>query len=341
MLEEQFCCVECDAVGTKIKLKNLFAALNKSMDHLDAITLKQLRALAAIVRAGTLTAAADALNVTPPAVSTQLRTLEANVGGEVLSRGPDGKVALTPAGQEVLAAAHAIEARLAVSRARLKALAEGRSGHVSLGVVSTAKYFVPGLVALARDSMPDVSIALRVGNREETIASLLSGETDLAVMGRPPVAPDVVSEPIGPNPHVLVVPPAHRLLARPVTADRLGAETFLLREQGSGTRILTERFLDESLGGRPYDSVELGTNETIKQGVMAGLGVAILSGNTVLGEVTTGRLAVARAPGLPIVRQWFVVHLAGRPVATAATTLARFIVENRTRVLPDVVEALG
>lgn len=311
------------------------------MDHVDAITLKQLRALAAIVRSGSLTAAADALHVTPPAVSTQLRTLEANVGAPVLVRGPDGKVALTPAGEELLAAAHAIEIRLGLSRARLKALAEGRSGHVALGVVSTAKYFVPGLVALARDEMPDVSIALRVGNREETIAALISGETDLAVMGRPPVAPDVVSEPIGPNPHVLVVPPGHRLLSGEVTPARLGAETFLLREQGSGTRILTERFLDESLGGRPYDSVELGTNETIKQGVMAGLGVAILSGNTVLGEVATGRLAVARARGLPIVRQWFVVHLDGRPVAPAAAALARFIVENRARVLPDAAGLFG
>ncbi|MFT3975471.1 MAG: LysR substrate-binding domain-containing protein [Amaricoccus sp.] len=186
-----------------------------------------------------------------------------------------------------------------------------------------------------------MSIALRVGNREETIAALMSGETDLAVMGRPPVAPDVVSEPIGPNPHLLVVPPGHRLLEGAVTADRLGAETFLLRERGSGTRILTERFLDESLGGRPYDSVELGTNETIRQGVMAGLGVAILSGNTVLGEVATGRLAVARAPGLPIVRQWFVVHLAGRPVVPAAATLARFVVENRARVLPDASTQMG
>ena len=322
-------------------MKNPFAALNKTLDHIDAITLKQLRALAAIVRNGSLTAAAEELHVTPPAVSTQLRTLESNVGRPVLNNGPDGKVSLTPTGEELLAAAHTIETRLGLSRERLRALAEGRSGHVSLGVVSTAKYFAPGLVALARDEMPEVSIALRVGNREETIAAMMSGETDLAVMGRPPVAPDVVSEPIGPNPHVLVVPPGHRLLSGAVTAERLEAETFLLREHGSGTRILTERFLDESLGGRPFVSMELGTNETIKQGVMAGLGVAILSANTIFGEVTTGRLAVARAPGLPIVRQWFVVHLEGRPVVPAAATLARFIVENRARVLPDAAGLLG
>lgn len=311
------------------------------MDHLDAITLKQLRALAAIVRNGSLTAAAEELRVTPPAVSTQLRTLESNTGQQVLSRGPDGKVNLTPTGEELLAAAHAIETRLGLSRQRLRALAEGRSGHVALGVVSTAKYFAPGIVALARAEMPDVSIALRVGNREETIAALLSGETDLAVMGRPPVAPDVVSEPIGPNPHVLVVPPGHALLTGVVTPARLAGETFLLREKGSGTRILTERFLDESLGGRPYESMELGTNETIKQGVMAGLGIAVLSGNTVLGEVATGRLAVARASGLPIVRQWFVVRVESRPVVQAAATLGRFIVENRGRVLPDAAGLLG
>lgn len=306
------------------------------MDHLDAITLKQLRALAAIVRNGSLTAAAEELRVTPPAVSTQLRTLESNVGASVMSRGPDGKVALTAAGEELLAAAQAIETRLGLSRERLRALAEGKSGHVSFGVVSTAKYFAPGIVAMARAGMPDVSIALRVGNREETIAALMSGETDLALMGRPPVAPDVVAEPIGANPHVLVVPAGHRLLeGGGASSAQLARETFLLREPGSGTRILTERFLDESLGGRPYDSVELGSNETIKQGVMAGLGIALLSGHTILGEVGAGRLAVARAPGLPIVRQWFVVRLGGRPVAPAVAAFARFIVENRARVLPD------
>ncbi len=311
------------------------------MDHLDAITLKQLRALAAIVRCGSLTAAADALHVTAPAVSTQLRSLEANVGSAVLLRGPSGTTALTPAGEELLAAAHAIETRLGLSRQRLKALAEGRSGHVALGVVSTAKYFAPGLVALARSEMPDVSIALRVGNREETIAALVAGETDLAVMGRPPLAPDVVAEPIGPNPHVLVVPPGHALLDGEVTPARLAGETFLMREPGSGTRILTERFLDETLGGRLYDSVELGSNETIKQGVMARLGIAILSGHTVLGEVATGRLAVVQAQGLPIVRQWFVVRLGDRPVVPAAARLSRFIVENRASVLPDAGARFG
>lgn len=311
------------------------------MDHFSAISLKQLRALAAIIRCGSLTAAADQLSVTPPAVSTQLRTLEANVCARVMNRGPDGKVGLTAAGAELLAAAQSIEKILALCEQRMAALASGHTGHVAVGVVSTAKYFAPKLLTLTRKALPDIAISLRIGNREATIAALLGGETDIAIMGRPPRDPDALSEPLGPNPHILIAAPDHPLAgAGEIGPADLREQTFLLREQGSGTRILTERYLDEMLQGALYDSLELGTNETIKQGVMAGLGVAMLSAHTVVGELDTGRMVVLRAPGLPIVRQWYVVRLGSRPVSPAALTLAQFLVDNRAEVLPDVTDLI-
>jgi DNA-binding transcriptional LysR family regulator len=111
-------------------------------------------------------------------------------------------------------------------------------------------------------------------------------------------------------------------------------ETFLTREPGSGTRLLTERFLDQIGDGRVVETLEFGSNETIKQGVMAGLGVALISGHTVAGEIETGRLALVCLPGLPIMRSWFVVTPREREQSPATATLAGFLVERREDYLP-------
>ena len=310
--------------------------VENAMSHFSAITLKQLRGLATIVTSGGATAAAESLGLTAPAVSTQLRALESNVGSPLMTR-DGGKLALTPEGRELLEAARRIELVLSDCERRLNALAAGHAGLVVLGVVSTAKYFAPRLVALARKELPGVEIVLKIGNREATIAALEDGEVDLAIMGRPPGAPRVDAVPLGPHPHVLIAPPQHALVGRRgVTSDDLLAETFLLRERGSGTRLLVERYLDQAGQGRDYASVEFGTNETIKQGVMAGLGVALISGHTVVAELESRRLALIKAPGLPILRQWFLVRPKALAATAAAGFVARFITERRSHYLPDL-----
>lgn len=307
------------------------------MFRAGAITLKQLRSLGAIIKGGNLTAAAELLCVTPPAVSTQLRNLEANVGGRVLRRGPGGEVSLTPEGEQVLATADRIEKALGACEEKLVALRAGKSGHVSVGVVSTGKYFAPGLVVRARDAMPDLEFSLKIGNREQIVAALANQTIDLAVMGRPPTEPPVTAASLGAHPYVMIVLPDHPFVGRDdVSADEMLDQIFLCREQGSGTRMLTEHFLERIGEGRPFRTIEIGTNETIKQGVIAGLGVAIISAHTVSAELDTGRLTTVRMKGLPILRQWYVLRRSDEEPTIAALKFQQFLMDQKGDFLPAV-----
>lgn len=277
--------------------------------RLDALTLKQLRALDAVARGGSMTAAAEALGLTPPAIHAQIKGLEEALQVRLLRRAGDGAGSeLTEAGVALREAARKIEDVLSQAAANLAALARGQAGRVTLGVVSTAKYFAPRLVKLLQGSHPDIEVTLRVGNREAIIEGLERGSFDLAIMGRPPRRPEVEAAPLGPHPHGLVAAPDHRLAGTMPALEALLAERFLSREEGSGTRILMSRWLDRIGEGATYETLEMESNETIKQAVMAGLGVAFLSLHTVMDELATGRLVQLAAPGLPIDRHWFLVR---------------------------------
>lgn len=305
------------------------------MLHPKALTLKQLRALAAIVDAGSITAAAGVLHVTPPAVSTQLRGLEEIVGAQVIHRGPDGKVALTPVGTELLATVRQIDTALEQCFERVTALRKGFAGHVSIGVVSTGKYFAPALVARMKARNPRIEIGLKVGNRDRIIEMLTRGEIELAIMGRPPQSPANVADVLGDHPYVLIAPPGHPLACKEtVTAEELLSETFLTREEGSGTRILTTRYLDRIGEGRPYRSIEMGTNETIKQAVIAGLGIAMISAHTVVPELEAGRLVTLKLAGMPIVRQWYMIRLEDHELSPAAAAFRTFVLAQKGDYLP-------
>jgi len=307
------------------------------MPNRKSITLKQLRALAAIVDAGSITAAANILHVTPPAVSTQLKALEGSVDAQVLRRGPDGKIAMTPVGRELLETVRKMETSLEQCLERVRALNEGLAGHVSIGVVSTGKYFAPGLVARLKRTLPDVEIGLKVSNRGGIIEALARGEIELAIMGRPPQIPLVEAEVLGNHPYIVIAPPDHRLAQEPwVSPEQLLGETFLGREDGSGTRILMRRYLDRIGEGRPYRMVEMGTNETIKQAVMAGLGLALISAHTVVPELEAGRLVMIEAQGLPLVRSWYLVRPQGAELSATAQAFRKLLLDLEGSYLPKL-----
>ncbi|WP_102223227.1 LysR family regulator CbbR [Acidimangrovimonas sediminis] len=306
------------------------------MRGLDAITLKQLRALYAVARTGSITAAAESLRLTPPAVHSQIKGLEGIVEATLLHRATDSAGSqLTAEGQALLRAAERIEAVLSQGLSQVRALSDGHAGRVTLGVVSTGKYFAPSLVKRLKESLPGIEIVLRVGNRTEVIADLERGAVDMAIMGRPPRHPVVVAEPLGSHPHGIVAAPDHPLAGKPtVAAEALMSETFLAREDGSGTRILMARYLDRIGEGQIVEMVEMGTNETIKQAVIAGLGIAFLSLHTVMDELRFGRLVQLNAPGLPILRQWFLVWPDDAPLGPAAERVHQAIVALRGGFLP-------
>jgi DNA-binding transcriptional LysR family regulator len=302
----------------------------------DAISLRQLRAFREVVERGSLTAAAAALGLSVPAVHAQLRSLRGFAGAELLLRGDDGAWRPTAEGEVVLATARSVQSAVDLATERLASLRAGLAGRVVLGVVSTAKYFAPYLVARLKRDFPAVEIELRVGNRGEVIAALGEGRLDLAIMGRPPREPVVEATTLGAHPHVIVAAPEHPLAGvTRVDPAALLRETFLAREEGSGTRILMARFLDRIGEGRPVRTTEMGTNETIKQAVMAGLGIALISQHTVMEELRQRRLVALPIEGMPIVRQWFLVHVAGQPLLPAGQALSRAIVGMEGSFLPD------
>jgi DNA-binding transcriptional LysR family regulator len=300
---------------------------------LRRLSLRQLRTFATLARTGTLTAAAQELGLTPPAVLHQIRELEGNLGLPLLDR-THRRLSPTEAGREVLAAIAEIDAVLADCLARLAILQGGGEGHVAIGVVSTAKYFAPRLLAAFRRLHPTIDLALSVGNREHIIAALESYEIDIAVMGRPPEHVPVVAAAFGPHPHLIIAPPDHPLAGGPALTPRdLLDETFLLREKGSGTRALLGTLFGMS-GFVPPKSIEFGSNETIKQAVMAGLGIALISAHTIAAEYAEGRLALLPVEGLPLWRQWFAVRRREKRLSPAARTLWDFIQSEGESFLP-------
>lgn len=307
------------------------------MPRPDAVTLRQLRALAAVAETGSMTAAAERMGLTPPAVHAQIRGLEAALTVPLLQRTEHGSGSQpTAEAAPVLEAARRIETALAACVTQVIALKSGHAGHVTLGMVSTAKYFVPRLVAQLKGLSAGIDIALIETNRGGIIADLQRQAIDLAIMGRPPRRPEVVSTVIGPHPHSFIAPPDHPLVGRRLTVADLFDQPLITREEGSGTRILMTRYLDSQAQGHVFELTVMGSNETIKQAVMAGLGLAFLSLHTVTDELRAGRLVALDIPGLPLMRHWFLVHPASTRLSPAAALIHAQIEAMGGAFLPEL-----
>jgi LysR family transcriptional regulator, low CO2-responsive transcriptional regulator len=299
------------------------------------VTLKQLRVLAAVAKTGKITGAASALGVTPPAVTLQLQQLERSVSLPLFDRSHVG-LRPTDAGIYMLDVAERIASTLEECGEGLRQLQGLGRGRVSIGVVSTTKYFAPLALAEFARSHPGVELELLVDNRDEIIATLISFKIDMAIMGRPPETTiELEQQVMGEHPHVIIAPPSHPLAGkRQIVLRSLIHDKFLLRESGSGTRILTDQLFAKA-GLAPSFAMEFGSNETIKQAVMAGLGIAFISAHTVAAEVEQGRLAVLRVKGLPLVRKWYVIRAKAKHLLPAGTALWEFLVKDGANFLPD------
>lgn len=297
------------------------------------LTLKHLRLMSSAARLGSFAAAAEANSVTPPAVTMQIRQLEDDIGLPLFDRTPRGLEA-TAAGQEILLAAQRIESVLDECREALLAFQTLDAGRVTVGVVSTAKYFAPRMVAAFSRMHPKVELKLVVGNRRDIMERFESGACDLCIMGRPPETTEVESHLLGPHPYVVVAPLDHPLAGRGgLTPRALAAETFLVRELGSGTRLVMETFFKKAKA-KPVIGMEIGSNETIKQAVIAGLGLTFISAHTVAAEIHDGRLVTLDVEGLPILRNWFVVRPAAKRLMPATRSLRDFLIAEGSSFLP-------
>lgn len=291
------------------------------------ITLRQLKVFAAVAKNLSFTKAAEELCLTQPAVSMQVKQLEHQLDVNLFEQ-LGKKIYLTDAGQEVYHYSRLINHQLEELEtvlANLKGLGRGK---LRISVASTANYFAPTLLGSFCQRFPGVTVSLDVTNRETLLRQLNDNEVDLVIMGQPPGEMDLESHAFMENPLVIVAPPNHPLAQEHgIPLPRLERETFLVREPGSGTRIAMERFFTQH-DVHISTGMEVGSNEAIKQSVQAGLGLGLLSRDTVDMELELGRLAVLDVSEFPILRHWYVVHRRGKRLSASAQQFKDFLLNE-------------
>ena len=288
------------------------------------VTLRQLQVFETVARLLSYSRAAEALYLSQPAVSMQIKQLEESIGLPLFEQ-MGKKIFLTEAGRELFPCSCAITQQLADMDVLFRDMKGLEHGRLNISVVSTANYFTPQLLAKFCQRHPNIKVTLNVANRDAVLQQVADNATDLAVMGQPPESSDIVAEPFMKNPLVVIAPPGHPLCKlKRIKLNRLEQETFLLREQGSGTRGAMERFFAKH-GIQVHAGMEMGTNEAIKQAVQAGMGLGILSRHSIELELETGRLAVLNVEHFPLLRHWYIAHRRGKRLSATAQAFKQFL----------------
>ena len=298
-------------------------------------TVRQLQIFSVAASHLSFARAAEKLHLTHAAISLQIKQLEDVCGTQLFDR-IGKKVFLTEAGDILLDHARQILQSLKDADESLMALKGLKGGRVTIAVTSTAEYFAPGLLAEFRKAQADVRVRLLVDNREEVSRMLISNEVDLAIMGRPPADMEAEATTFAPHPFVIVAGADHPLVGRSaLTLDDIAQETMIVREAGSGTRLAMEGFFrDHWL--EPNIDMEMGSNEAIKQAVVAGLGISFISQHTLGLELSAGRLVVLPVEGMPVMRRWFLVRHKSKRLTPALGAFWDFVLE----FAPDYLKRL-
>ncbi|MGK0674772.1 MAG: LysR family transcriptional regulator, partial [Halothiobacillaceae bacterium] len=266
------------------------------------------------------------LHLTQPTISMQMKKLSDSVGiplFEIVGK----RVVLTDAGRELAQVSRDIFAildRFHMAVAERQGLKRGR---LRLAAITTAEYFLPRLIGEFSSAYPGIEVTLKVHNREQVLASLAEGLDDIYIFGQPPEGIEVVARPFMDNPLVVLAAPDHPLAhMRHIPLARLAKEPWIMREPGSGTRTAIERlFAAHGLSLRVR--LELGSNEAIKQAILAGLGISVLSHHTLVLH-QPGQFALLDGQDFPIVRQWYAVYPASRTLTPVCRTFLDFLVSH-------------
>jgi DNA-binding transcriptional LysR family regulator len=299
-------------------------------------TLRQLRVFEAVARHMNYSRAAEELHLSQPAVSTQVKELAAQVGLPLFDR-LGRKTYLTPAGVELLRCARAITGQLRETEDAVAQLKGVTGGRLNVAVISAGDYFFPRVLAQFATRHPGVTFNLTVHNREGLLRQIADNLTDLAVMVRPPGDPDTVAVPFAPHPYVIVAAPGHPLVgARRIPRAALAHEHFIQRERGSDTwnsmrEVFGRRF------ARLSTTMEIRSTETIKQMVVAGMGIAFLSAHTIGFELKAGMLTVLDVEGFPAMLNWYLVHHRSKRLPPVALAFKDFLMREGAALIERLV----
>jgi DNA-binding transcriptional LysR family regulator len=301
---------------------------------MKGVTLRQIRVFVAVARHLNFARAAEMLCLTPPAVSMQVRELEERIGLPLFDR--EGRnVSLTITGEYFLVYARRILATLKDAEDMVAHFKKVETGRLVIGMVSTAQYFVPPLLGRFCQDHPGVEVSLSVGNRQTLMEQLQRNEVDLAVMGRPAKEMATRAEPFAVHPHVFIAAADHPLVRLGhVPAQALAGYNFIVREPGSGTRAVLEEYFERH-GVTPHITMEMSGNETIKQAVMANMGISLLSLHTLGLELSSQRIAVIDVEGAPVLRRWHMVNLLSKVLSPPAEAFRYFMLEHAEGFLTE------
>ena len=299
------------------------------------ITFRQLQVFIEAAELLSFARVAERLRLTPSAVSFQIRQIEQLTGFALFER-IGRRVTLTEAGLVLLRFARPVLQTTRDLDAAMAGLTGIGGGRVTLGLVSTAKYIVPHIIARFRVLYPGVTVLLREVNRTAIYAMLTSGVIDFAVTGKPPPDADITAQRFADHPSVVIASPAHKLCQQGILSPAmLRDEWFIVREEGSGTRALSDEFF-AAAGVRPPVAMETSSNEMIKQAVMAGMGLAIISQHTIGLEQSLGLLAVVPVEGFPVMRQWCVSRRRTSSLLPAPAGLHEYLLDQGQKTIDEL-----
>jgi DNA-binding transcriptional LysR family regulator len=287
-------------------------------------TLRQFKVFEMVARHLSFTRAAEELFLTQPAVSMQIKQFEDHLGLMLFER-LGRKIYLTEAGKEIYRLSRDITVKLEETAAIVDEMRGAEGGHLVVSVASTVQYFAIRLLAGFRQHYPKVNVSLKVTNHKGLLQLLDQNETDIVLMGTPPENHDLKYEFLLDNPLVIIAPAHHPLQGQKnIALPTLSDQTFLMREQGSGTRTSVEKFFAEK-GISVSASMEMNNNSAIKLGVEAGLGLGIVSSHTIDAEIDTGRLVILDVEAFPLMRKWYMVRREGKRLSEVGNAFEEFV----------------
>lgn len=280
------------------------------------ITFRQLETFAEVARQQSFTKAAEALHLTQPAVSIQIRQIVETIGLPLFEQN-GREIALAAAGEELLTTVHDLDDAWNRFESAIDDLKGFKRGKLRIGLVTTAKHFLPRMLGDFYRRYPDIDIQLEIANRQGIVERLLGNQDDLYVMSYPPTNLDIVSLPFLDNEYVVLAPEAHWAVSKELTLQELATEPFLLREQGSGSRHVIDQHMRDT-GIQLKVRLSLASNEAIRELVASGMGLTVLSRQALGDRPGHDGLAILDVAGFPLKRQWNVVHLRGKVLSLPA-----------------------
>jgi LysR family transcriptional regulator, low CO2-responsive transcriptional regulator len=302
-------------------------------------TLRQIKTFETVARRLSFSRAAGELNLSPPAVSVQIKHLEEQAGVALFEQ-VGKKIYLTSAGREMLRYSQTIIRCFKEAEETFAKIKSGRGGAVKFGIISSGIYFFPKLVAEFASINYGIEPQLSVENRDELLHRLEDNRIDIAVTVGAPADARLMSEPFAPHSFVIVAPPSHRLIGKPgVPLSELENERFIVRERGSDTRNELEQCVSGKFELKA--PVEFRNTEAIKHAVIAGMGISFVSANTVDLEVRAGMLSVLDVAGFPWACQWHLVRRTDKQLEPAAAALRLFLLEEGATRIAGLAKAAG